>query len=175
MEPGREGGMWLGVSTKKQESGKGKKFCFAAILNLTGDHSPNVCGRGVIVRDYLNTNKDFSEFSEDLEKNKFSGYNFVAAEIWYEGIIFYRKFWLDFFQFFSSTDHTDIFHHSNKPVVTSFYPGKQTLAFGNSPIFVPYAKVTAGRYRFLEILDKNLIEEELVQELLSLLKDPTRY
>lgn len=76
--------MWLGVSSKQQEDGKGKKFCFAAILNLTGNHSQNVCGRGVIVRDYLESNEDFSDYAKKLEETKFSGYNFVAAELRYK-------------------------------------------------------------------------------------------
>lgn len=84
MEPGREGGMWLGVSIKEQKSGRGKKFCFAAILNLTGDHSQNVSGRGKIVQDFLKTNQDFSEYAEALEQDKFSGYNFVTAELRYD-------------------------------------------------------------------------------------------
>lgn len=83
MEPGREGGMWLGVSIK-EKSGKGKKFCFAAILNLTGDHSQNVSGRGKIVKDYLKTSQDFSEYVNVLEQDIFSGYNFVAAELRYD-------------------------------------------------------------------------------------------
>lgn len=83
MEPSREGGMWLGVGIKEQKNGKGKKFCFAAILNLTGDHSQNVSGRGKIVKDYLKTSEDFSEYADALEQDKFSGYNFVAAELRY--------------------------------------------------------------------------------------------
>lgn len=83
--------------------------------------------------------------------------------------------YLSSLNFFFSTEGADIYHYSNKPIVTSFYSGKQTLGFGNSPIFVPYTKVTSGRYRFLEILNKNLKEEQFVEELLVLLKEPTRY
>lgn len=81
LEHDKEGGMWLGISTKEKEAGKGKKLCFAAILNLTGDHSQNVSGRGIIVRDYLKSEENFSEYAKKLEKNKFSGYNFVTAEL----------------------------------------------------------------------------------------------
>lgn len=73
-----------------------------------------------------------------------------------------------------STEGTNICHHSNKPIVTSFYPGKQTLGFGNSPIYVPYTKVTWGRNSFQEIVDKNFNEENLIAELLKLLKEPSR-
>lgn len=60
-------------------------------------------------------------------------------------------------------------------MITSYYPGKHTLAFGNSPIFIPYSKVSTGRYRFLDILGKDLKEEELIKELLNLLKEPTSH
>lgn len=72
--------MWLGVSIKEKDDGK-EKFCFAALLNLTGDRYQNVCGRGVIVKDYLSSKQNFSDYARKLEENKFSGYNFVAAEL----------------------------------------------------------------------------------------------
>lgn len=81
MEPGREGGMWFGFTTKEQENGRGKKYCIAALLNITGEKIENADGRGRIVRDYLKTNLTFQDYVKTLEEVNFSGFNFVGVEI----------------------------------------------------------------------------------------------
>lgn len=79
MQHGVKGGMWLGIGTKNQNNIK--NICFAAILNLTGDHVPNASGRGAIVHDYLKSNQHFFEYVKQLDEKKFSGYNFVTVEL----------------------------------------------------------------------------------------------
>ncbi|XP_072381592.1 transport and Golgi organization protein 2-like [Diabrotica undecimpunctata] len=155
MEPGREGGTWLSLGSKDQENGKGKVHCLAVLLNVTGAKVDNASGRGNIITDYLMSKKNFLEYTEMLDQTLYNGYNFVTVEL-------------------SKEDQT-IYHHSNFPRVNSSYLGKQTLGFGNSPIFTPLAKVTKGRQMFEDILKKNLSVEELEKELLKLLKNETRH
>jgi hypothetical protein len=52
MEPGREGGMWLGVSVKPPA------IKFGALLNVTGEEKRQATsGRGPLVHDYLKTDE----------------------------------------------------------------------------------------------------------------------
>ncbi|CAH1118420.1 unnamed protein product [Phaedon cochleariae] len=155
LEKGKEGGMWLGFRSSDQENGKGKKHRFSCLLNVTGAISENACGRGFIVSDYLKSQKEFPQYAKQLNEKTHSGFNFVAVEL--------------------SKDDTTVFHHSNLPQSVSIYPGKQTLAFGNSPIYSPYTKVLIGRYQFLDILAKGLNKDELEKELIELLRDRTRH
>ncbi|XP_050503247.1 transport and Golgi organization protein 2 isoform X2 [Diabrotica virgifera virgifera] len=155
MEPGREGGTWLSLRTKDQDNGKAKITYLGVLLNITGAKVDNASGRGTIITDYLMTKKNFLEYTELLDQTLYNGYNFVTVEL-------------------SKEDET-IYHHSNFPRVNSSYIGKQTLGFGNSPIFTPLTKVTKGRQMFEDILQKNLPVDELEKELLKLLKNETRH
>ncbi|KAJ8930561.1 hypothetical protein NQ314_016623 [Rhamnusium bicolor] len=122
MEPGREGGMWFGFSTKEMKDGKRKKHCIATLLNITGEKA-------------------------------------VHADVTVE----------------LSKDEANTFHHSNTPTIDSVYSGKQTLAFGNSPTYSPLRKVMEGRNKFEEIINRDLHNDELVEELLKLLKDKSSH
>ncbi|XP_018572858.1 transport and Golgi organization protein 2 isoform X2 [Anoplophora glabripennis] len=155
MEPGREGGMWFGFAIKDLENGKGKKYCIAALLNVTGEKIEHGDGRGRIVKDYLTTNLSFDQYVKTLEEVNFSGFNFVGIEI--------------------SKDDCQVYHYSNTPKIFSVYSGKETLGFGNSPTYTPLTKVTKGRYQFEEIISRGLNNEELVEELLKLLKNETKH
>lgn len=79
MHPGREGGMWLGVSAGRAN---GKARC-AALLNVTGeDRKEGVKGRGFIVADYLKGSCGLVEYVKELEKKgPHNAFNMVAVEI----------------------------------------------------------------------------------------------
>lgn len=82
MEPGKENGTWLSVSTK--ESNNKKKYCIGTLLNVPGVLRENPSGRGTIVIDYLKSQLDFPDFIKELEKDKiFQGFNLVGVELGY--------------------------------------------------------------------------------------------
>ncbi|KAG5884725.1 hypothetical protein JTB14_019848 [Gonioctena quinquepunctata] len=154
MEPGREGGMWLGFTSKEQENGNDRKHCFSALLNLTGETSKDVCGRGSIVSDYLESYEEFPEYVKRLEDKRFNGFNLVGVEL--------------------SKKDVKTYHHSNNPKIDCVYSGKQTLGFGNNTPYNPSLKVMNGRTGFIEIIEKKLDKDSLEKELISLLKDTRR-
>lgn len=77
--------------------------------------------------------------------------------------------------YYSIDGSTQIYHHSNFPQIESVYDGKHTLGFGNSPVSSPYMKVFHGKEHFQNVIDQNLEKTKLKNELLSLLKDQTKY
>lgn len=78
MEPGREGGTWLAISTKD------KTFKFGALLNITGEKMGNdVLPRGNIVADYVKnpiSNADYCQQLIDTDK-EFNAFNLITIEI----------------------------------------------------------------------------------------------
>lgn len=80
MHRGREGGMWLGVSTRPAPS---SKIRFAALLNVTGEERKGDAeGRGFVVADYLSTPVDLPDYLETLRRNgPHNAFNMVSAEL----------------------------------------------------------------------------------------------
>lgn len=78
MEPGREGGTWLAISTKNHT------FKCAALLNVPGEkEQKDALPRGTIVNEYL---KDSTSNTEYIQKfvnsdKKFNSFNLVTIEI----------------------------------------------------------------------------------------------
>ncbi|XP_076254582.1 transport and golgi organization 2 [Rhynchophorus ferrugineus] len=160
MEPGREGGSWLGFKSKiNSKTGETMKHCFSCLTNISNcPKVDNPTGRGRLVIDYLESELNYPEYVKLLSRNglRYSGYNLVAVELSIDGSI-------------------QIYHHSNFPQIDSVYDGKHTLGFGNSPVSSPYMKVFHGKERFEDIIQQNFERTKLKNELLSLLKDPTKY
>lgn len=81
MEPGREGGMWLGLSTKKSNS---FKLRIGVLLNIAAGQTTNAkCkDRGSIVRNYLNGDLTADDYIKFLSSNgPYKPHHFVAAEL----------------------------------------------------------------------------------------------
>lgn len=156
MEPGKEGGTWLGFRTKTYDNSKDFKHCLCCLTNLAGAKVENCPGRGRLVLDYLERNLDYVDYIKDLQLNgrKCSGFNLITVEL--------------------SKDNVTTYHHSNIPKVDSIYTGKHTLCFSNSCIVSPFMKVVYGKEKFLDIIGRNLNKEQLREELISLLKDKTK-
>lgn len=78
MEPGREGGTWLAISTKPN------LFKFGALLNLTGEiKEPHALPRGSIVADFVSdfqTNENYCRNFINSEEN-FNAFSLVTVEI----------------------------------------------------------------------------------------------
>lgn len=145
MEPGREGGMWLGVSLKPPT------IKFGALLNVTGaEKRTATSGRGPLVYNYLKTEEKATQYIQNLEPSKYSAFNLFMLEI--------------------TKDKSLCYHYSNSPEATLEYPGRQILAFGNSTPESPFTKVKNGRQKFEEIIRNSLDKVSLVEGLVHLLK-----
>ncbi|CAG9839872.1 unnamed protein product [Diabrotica balteata] len=156
MGSGREGGTWLACGPKLQENGRNKMYCIGHILNMAGVRLENPTGRGFIIQNYLLSINSFQDYVSELDQTTYNGYNFVTVEIGESGIT--------------------ICHHSNFPNITSKYDGEHLLVFGNSPIYSPSARVVNGKQKFEDLVKKGIdTKENLIGELLKLLKDETTY
>jgi uncharacterized protein with NRDE domain len=145
MEPGREGGMWLGVSVKPPA------IKFAALLNVTGEEKRQATsGRGPLVHDYLKTDETALDYVRNLPTETYSAFNLFMMEV--------------------TKDKSSGYHHSNSPQATKQYHGAQVLAFGNSTPDAPFTKVKAGREKFKEIIARAPDRDGLVAGLINLLK-----
>ncbi|XP_055612835.1 transport and Golgi organization protein 2 [Uranotaenia lowii] len=154
MEPGREGGTWLGAS------GLDGIIKVGALLNVTGDSKPNVTvGRGPIVANYLSGSQTNVEYSKGLLANdNYGPFNFVSVQL--------------------DRSEASVMHASNSPHKIDNCPLDGALGFGNSTLDVPLQKVRYGRKRFEELVGRQLDvngQDELVEDLLQLLSSNEKY
>ncbi|KAK5638377.1 hypothetical protein RI129_012672 [Pyrocoelia pectoralis] len=151
LQPGKEGGMWLGVSLTKTEN---YKLRLGTLLNVTGENRKGK-GRGFIIYNYLKGNLTADAYIQSLP-DEHSAYNFVTAEL--------------------SENGTTIYHASNSPSGCTKFAGRQVLGFGNSTLSRPLQKVVNGRQRFEEIVTSEEIDkDELIVKLLELLNCVQRH
>lgn len=78
MEPGREGGTWLAISTKENT------FKFGALLNITGEkRESDALPRGNIVVDYVKNPVSNAEYCQELTDTgkMFNAFNLITIEI----------------------------------------------------------------------------------------------
>lgn len=80
MEPGREGGMWLGLSTKTTKKAKVR---IGVLLNLSGeDKIADSKDRGPVVANYLKSNQNADDYVSFMRNNgRYKPHNFVAVEL----------------------------------------------------------------------------------------------
>lgn len=85
MEPGREGGSWLGFKSKTDpKTGETIKHCFSCLTNISnGPKVDHPTGRGRLIIDYLEGEMNYLEYVKFLHQNglKYNGYNLVAVEL----------------------------------------------------------------------------------------------
>lgn len=158
MEPGREGGTWLAISS---QDGIVK---IGALLNVTGEkNKANVTlGRGPIVANFLVGSQSNEEYSKELLANDNCGpFNLVSVQI----------------DTAASSD-VSVLHTSNAPCKIDRCDLDGPLGFGNSTLDVPLEKVKHGRKLFGDIVDKRLKLESkdlLIEELMDLLKSNEKH
>ncbi|KAL7743001.1 hypothetical protein ACLKA6_011365 [Drosophila palustris] len=159
LEPGREGGTWLAISSNKGI------FKVGALLNLTGEPKPrNAVGRGMIVADYVRQSDDqhnICNYNKHLlaDCTKYSAFNFVSIEIGDASI------------------PAQINLLSNVPPTLTSYKQGQCCGFGNSLPDSPFEKVRYGQEHFEQIVNKygHSDVHTLSSELLQLLKNKQKY
>ncbi|KAJ4445371.1 hypothetical protein ANN_07176 [Periplaneta americana] len=153
LEPGREGGSWLVLSTKGR---------IAVLLNVTGENikDPSTkIGRGFLAVDFV-TNKEQKTQEEYHEKISLHGYKYspfslVTIDISSENI--------NVQQYSNASGSKD--HAENV--------GSGPRGWGNCLLDNPFRKVTVGTSRFKEVVETYGTKEnkdKLIQELLVLLK-----
>lgn len=81
MQPGKEGGMQLGFCAKSSGRGRPATYCVAILLNIVSDPLQNPLGRGWLVRNYLESDKDFPDYIKELDLHQYDGFNLVGIEI----------------------------------------------------------------------------------------------
>ncbi|XP_031626638.1 transport and Golgi organization protein 2 [Contarinia nasturtii] len=155
LEPGREGGTWLAISTGTKD----KTFKFGSLLNITGEPiDENALHRGNLVVDYVKnpiSNVEYCQNLIDTDK-KFNSFNLITIEI--------------------GAEINRTVHYSNVNNVVQEWPCNEPLAFGNSLSHEPYEKVKAGREKFREIINReNQSKDDLVNSLKNFLCDREKH
>ncbi|ELK26242.1 hypothetical protein MDA_GLEAN10020097 [Myotis davidii] len=148
MEEGKEGGTWLGISTR------GK---LAALTNyLQPRQDPDARGRGELVTHFLTADVDSFSYLKKVstEGHLYNGFNLLAADL--------------------STEKGDVFcYYGNQgepePIVLA--PG--TYGLSNALLDTPWRKLCFGKRLFLEAVERSqaLPKEVLVAQLLDVLNN----
>ncbi|XP_058388180.1 transport and Golgi organization protein 2 homolog isoform X6 [Diceros bicornis minor] len=148
MEEGKEGGTWLGISTR------GK---LAALTNyLQPRLDPDARGRGELVAHFLTTDVDSLTYLKKVsaEGHLYNGFNLIAADL--------------------STEKGDVVcYYGNRgdpePVVLA--PGSYGLS--NALLETPWRKLCFGKQLFLEVVEQSqaLPKDALIAQLLDVLNN----
>ncbi|XP_033215965.1 transport and Golgi organization protein 2 isoform X2 [Belonocnema kinseyi] len=150
MEPGREGGTWLAISTKGR---------VGVTLNLRGETRNSDTpaeGRGFLITDYLVSHESTETYLNKLHKinqdtQKYNPYTLVLIELKTANVA-----WL------SSRLESKGPQSCNGNI----------FGFGNSPVDQPYKKVEVGKEKFKKIVENTSVTQQshLVENLLDFLK-----
>ncbi|XP_046496229.1 transport and Golgi organization protein 2 homolog isoform X1 [Equus quagga] len=148
MEEGKEGGTWLGISTR------GK---LAALTNyLQPRLDPDARGRGELVAHFLTTDMDSLTYLKKVsaEGHLYNGFNLIAADL--------------------STEKGDVVcYYGNRgdpePVVLA--PG--TYGLSNALLETPWRKLCFGKQLFLAVVEQSqaLPKDDLIAQLLDVLNN----
>ncbi|XP_072809006.1 transport and Golgi organization protein 2 homolog isoform X2 [Vicugna pacos] len=148
MEEGKEGGTWLGISTR------GKLAALTNYLQPRLDRDAR--GRGELVAQFLTTDMDSLTYLKKVsaEGHLYNGFNLIAADL--------------------STEKGDVVcYYGNRgdpePVVLA--PG--TYGLSNALLETPWRKLCFGKRLFLEAVERSqaLPKEALVAQLLDVLNN----
>ena len=146
LQPGREGGTWLGVT----KDGK-----FAAITFYRQAKKfvrPNAIGRGHLASDFLNGDGDVESYLETVsnQSEKYNGFNLLVGKL-------------------SQTGETKVGWYCNieEKQVTMLKPGIHVLS--NRVLNNSWPKMAYGRERFAGILKGCSTKQELIDNLIGLL------
>jgi uncharacterized protein with NRDE domain len=154
VQPGREGGTWFGLNSKRQR--------FGALLNiLEPTPAPDKRGRGSLVTDFLQGSETAESYARKISqyRQEFNGFNLVLLD--------------------RSVDGRWSVHYCSSQDDKSpreIPPG--ILAFGNSMVDRPWQKVIKGHEKFEQIVRQHHSRKDadtLKQQLLEMLSDRTSH
>ncbi|XP_016059854.1 PREDICTED: transport and Golgi organization protein 2 homolog isoform X1 [Miniopterus natalensis] len=148
MEEGKEGGTWLGISTR------GK---LAALTNyLQPRQDPDARGRGELVAHFLTTDMDSFSYLKKVstEGHLYNGFNLLAADL--------------------STEKGDVicyYGNQGEPEPIALVPG--TYGLSNALLETPWRKLCFGKRLFMEAVEQSqaLPRDVLVTKLLDVLNN----
>lgn len=147
LEPGKEGGTWLGVS----KDGK-----FGAITNYRQAPKfikPNAVGRGDLVADFLQGDVAVREYLQSVSRkaDKYNGFNLLLGKL-------------------SMTSASKVGWYCNieEKDIKMLNPGIHVLS--NKVLNCSWPKMVYGRQRFSGILDESRTKQELIDKLMELLR-----
>lgn len=155
MEPGKEGGTWLALST----TGKA-----GVILNLVNEESltdnPKQ-GRGGLIPNFVTSNDSATSYLDKLYKENKNG-------------SLYNPFLLILLNLRNANVHClSSSINSKGPSLVQ----DSILGFGNSGLDVPYKKVEVGKERFKNIIKNATVSKQtdLIEKLLTFLKSKEKH
>jgi len=157
MEPGKEGGTWLAMSKT------GKIGVLLNILQPDEELLPGKKGRGFLVVDYVDDEKDYFSYLKDLSS--------VGDD--------YNEFCLVTMDYSSLKEPKMACYNNHMPGSTPVLLKPGTHVFGNSidPLEVSWPKAEEAKVKFSSIIKEkgSLPKNVLTEELFSLLQDRTQY
>ncbi|XP_072934302.1 transport and Golgi organization protein 2 [Epargyreus clarus] len=150
LEPGSEGGTWLGVCPLRKK--------IAVLLNLPGANKEKAKSRGKIVEDFVKSDTSTCKYTESMKDyfQQCNGFVFVSIELGKTPV---------------TQTYSNATNKLDKWVDTS-------LAFGNCTPDNPLKKVQVAKNRMAEICSRlNKIDKktELIEELINLLKSKEQH
>ncbi|XP_068693576.1 transport and Golgi organization protein 2 homolog [Montipora foliosa] len=147
LKPGREGGTWLGFN----RNGK-----FAAITNYRQAPkfvNPRAKGKGHLVSDFLQGDDDANEYLHNVRSNgdQYHGFNLLVGKL-------------------SVIGQSTVGYYCNvvEKEIKLLRPGIHALS--NHVLNCSWGKMVHGRHKLAEILAKCCTKEQIISELISLLR-----
>ncbi|XP_053061815.1 transport and Golgi organization protein 2 homolog isoform X5 [Acinonyx jubatus] len=148
MEEGKEGGTWLGISTR------GKLAALTNYLQPRQDRDAR--GRGELVTHFLTTDMDSLSYLKKVsaEGHLYNGFNLIAADL--------------------STEKGDVvcyYGNRGEPEPVVLAPG--TYGLSNALLETPWRKLCFGKQLFLEAVERSqeLPKDALIAQLLHVLNN----
>ncbi|XP_026467330.1 transport and Golgi organization protein 2-like [Ctenocephalides felis] len=152
MQIGREGGTWFAV--RANENG----LRIGSLLNVTGKTlKPNCPGRGSIVSNYVKSESNTKDYTEDLKSkmHDYNLFNFLTAEITKENCV------------------VQCTNSESKITKEWVADGKQEvikIGVSNSEVDKPFKKVQSGSETFSKLVESTANKDILVEKLLSMMQ-----
>ncbi|KAM9329665.1 transport and Golgi organization protein 2 homolog [Gastrophryne carolinensis] len=148
MEPGKEGGTWLGIT---------KRGKFSALTNyLQPKIDLNAKGRGSLVSNYLKSDLDSFSYMKLIseEGQLYNPFNLLAAE-------------------FHNTKEDLIYYYGSKAGTPPVKLNPGLYGLSCSLLDTPWKKLQHGKSLFAEILKRSqdIAKEDLVQELIKMMNN----
>lgn len=148
MEEGKEGGTWLGITTR------GKLAVLTNYLQPYQDQHAQ--GRGKLVTQFLTTEMDSMSYLKKVstEGHLYNGFNLIAADL--------------------STTKGDVFcYYGNRGDPEPLFLEPGTYGLSNALLETPWKKLCFGKKLFQEIVERSqtLRKPELIIQLLDVLKN----
>ncbi|XP_076664224.1 transport and golgi organization 2 isoform X2 [Andrena cerasifolii] len=155
MEPSKEGGTWLALSTKGKAG---------VVLNLTNEHGLSGTqkkGRGPLVPDFITSNDSATSYLDKLHDENLNGQP-------------YNPFMLVLVNLHNAdVNYLSSSTNSEGPSSTQ----NTILGFSNSGLDVPYKKVEAGKEIFTSIVSNAQVSKQtdLIEKIIKFLKLKKRH